>query len=144
MPENPANLPTPTDRPEADVVLYDGKCNFCRASVARLAWWDRGGKLAYLSFHDPVVADRWPDISLERLHEEMCLIENSGGRRHWGAEAFRYLSRRLRRLWWAAPVMHVPGIMLAAKPAYRFISRNRYLIAGKAEDCDSGACSLPR
>ena len=40
--------------------------------------------------------------------------------------------------------MHFPGMMLVAKPVYAWVSRNRYLIAGKAEDCDNGACALPR
>lgn len=145
----PAPLPTPTERPDADVVLYDGRCNFCQARVEQLRWFDRprfvccGERLAYLSLHDPAVAEKYPDISHERLLEEMCVIDPAG-RRHWGAEAIRYLSRRLPRLWWLAPVMHLPGVMLAAKPAYAWVSRNRYLIGGKADDCDNGACSIPK
>ncbi|MCA9240997.1 MAG: DUF393 domain-containing protein [Planctomycetales bacterium] len=138
--ENP--LPTPAERPAADVVVYDGHCNFCRAQVERLRWWDCQGRLAYQSMHDPAVAKQWPDLSAERLHAEMCVVDRQGNR-HWGPYAFRYLTRRLRRLWWAAPLMHLPGIMLLAKPVYRWVSRNRYLIAGKTE-CDSGACELPR
>lgn len=141
-------LPRPAERPDADIVLYDGQCNFCRASVARLVWWDCQGKLAYLSLHDPEVAGRWPDISLDRLHEEMCIVERdasrNAGRLHWGAEAVRYLTSRLRRLWWLMPVMYLPGMMLLAKPMYRLVARNRYLIAGRADDCEGGTCSVRR
>lgn len=144
----PAPLPTPADRPKADLVLYDGRCNFCRARVEQLrgfdrSWFTSGGRLAYLSLHDPAVAERFPDISHARLLEEMCVLDRAG-RRHWGAEAVRYLSRRLPRLWWLAPLMHLPGIMLVAKPAYAWVSRNRYLIGGKADDCENGACSIPK
>lgn len=145
MPANPATTappPSPVERPEADVVIYDGQCNFCRAQIERLQWWDCQGKLSYLSLYDPEVSRRWPDMPPERLLEEMCLVDRDG-RRHWGPEAFRYLTRRLRRLWWAMPLMHLPGMMLIAKPVYRWISRNRYLIAGRT-DCDSGSCSLHR
>ena len=83
-------------------------------------------------------------IRYMRAGEEMCVIEKGTGKHHWGAEAVRYLSRRLPRLWPLAPVMHFPGMMLVAKPVYAWVSRNRYLIAGKAEDCDNGACALPR
>ncbi|MEO0530187.1 MAG: DUF393 domain-containing protein [Planctomycetota bacterium] len=136
-------LPTPAKRPNADIVLYDGRCNFCRARVEQLRGFDVGGRLAYLSLHDPEVAERYPDISHDRLLEEMCVVDGSGNR-HWGAEAVRYLSRRLPRLWWLAPVMHLPGVMLVAKPVYAWVSRNRYLIAGKAEECEGGACSIPK
>jgi predicted DCC family thiol-disulfide oxidoreductase YuxK len=139
-----APLPTPTDRPDADVVLYDGRCGFCRARVNQLQWLDGGGgRLAYLSLHDPEVAQRYPDVSPERLLEEMCVVDRRG-RRHWGAGAVRYLSRRLPRLWWLAPLMHLPGVMLVARPVYGWVSRNRYLLGGKVEECPDGACSIHR
>lgn len=135
--------PSPDERPDADVLVYDGQCVFCRRQVERLRWWDCQGKLAYLSLHDPAVAEQFPDLTPERLHEEMCLVDHQG-RRHWGPEAVRRLSVRLRRLWWLAPVMHLPGIMLLARPVYRWVSRNRYLIAGRTDDCENGACSIHR
>lgn len=142
-PPNTAELPTPADRPGADVVLYDGRCNFCRARVRQLDWFDRAGRLSYLSLHDPEAAQCYPDVPHDRLLEEMCVVDPQG-RRHWGAHAVRYLSRRLPRLWWLAPVMHLPGGMLLWRPLYKLIARNRYLIAGRAEDCDNGACAINR
>ncbi|MEO1496556.1 MAG: DUF393 domain-containing protein [Planctomycetota bacterium] len=144
MPE----LPTPAERPDADVVLYDGRCGFCRARVEQLRWFDgSGGRLAYLSLHEPEVASRYPDAPPERLLDEMCVVDH-GGVHHWGAGAVRYLSRRLPRLWWLAPVMHVPGSMWLWRPLYAWVSRNRYLLGGKVDDgpsdCEDGACSLHR
>ena len=143
-----AEFPRPADRPEADIVLYDGHCNICRAGMRRLVWWDCQQRLSYLSIHDPLVAQRWPDISHDRLMQEMCIIERAGsatpGRKHWGVYALRLLTRRLRRLWWLAPVLHLPGAMLLARPLYRFIAKHRYRIAGKSEACDGDACSLHR
>lgn len=140
------NLPSPADRPAADIVLYDGHCNFCQAQMQNLRWWDCCSHLSYLSIHDPQVAERWPDLPLDRLLEEMCLIERASskhpGRQHWGAEAVRYLTLRLRRLWWLSPLMYFPGAMLIAKPAYRFIAKHRYRIAGKSGECESEACSI--
>ncbi|QDT67552.1 hypothetical protein MalM25_04520 [Planctomycetes bacterium MalM25] len=143
-------LPSPAERPDADVVLYDGRCNFCCARVEQVRWlegpllWKSGERLAYLSLHDPAVAADYPDAPHERLLEAMCVVEKKTGRHHWGAEAVRYLSRRLPRLWWLAPVMHLPGIMLVARPVYAWVSRNRYLIGGKVEECEDGACSVSR
>ncbi|MCA9235425.1 MAG: DUF393 domain-containing protein [Planctomycetales bacterium] len=141
MPTPLVPLPTPAQRPAADVVLYDGACGICTAQVSKLPWWDCQGKLAYLSLHDPEVQQRWPDISLERLHEEMCIVDGQG-RRHWGPYAIRYLTKRLRRLWWAMPALYFPGSMLVWKPLYRWIARNRYRLSGT--DCPDGACSIHR
>jgi len=45
-------LPTPAERPESDVVIYDGHCRICTAQVRKLPWWDCQKKLSYLSLHD--------------------------------------------------------------------------------------------
>jgi predicted DCC family thiol-disulfide oxidoreductase YuxK len=135
-------LPTPAERPEADIVIYDGHCRICTSQVRKLPRWDCQGRLAYLSLHDPEVASRWPDLSHERLMREMVIIDADGSR-HWGAEAIRYLSRRLRRLWWASPLLHFPGSMYLWRPLYNWIARNRYRIRGE-EACDEGTCTLHR
>lgn len=137
-------LARPDTRPDADVVLYDGRCQFCLARVQQLAWLDAGGeRLAFLSLHDPDVAERYPGVDPGRLLDEMCVVDRDGGH-HWGADAVRYLSRRIPRLWWLAPLMHLPGAMLVARPVYAWVSRNRYRIAGRSDDCVDGACSVHR
>ena len=128
-------------RPAKDVVVYDGQCRFCRRQMEQLKWWDCCNRLDYVSLHDPSVAERWPDLPHDRLMREMCIVDTQG-RRHWGAEAFRYLTRRLRRLWWLAPLMHFPGSMLLWRPLYRFISKHRYRLMGKTDECEGGTCSL--
>jgi predicted DCC family thiol-disulfide oxidoreductase YuxK len=133
-------LPDPDERPEADIVIYDGHCAFCRASVERLRWWDCRNRLAYLSLHDPRVAQRYPDLSHERLMREMVVVDRQG-RYHGGAAGFRYLTRRLRRLWWLMPLMHIPFSLPLWQGMYRQIAKRRYGIAGKIE-CADGTCHL--
>jgi predicted DCC family thiol-disulfide oxidoreductase YuxK len=137
----PAPLPSPGDRPDADVVVYDAHCGVCSAQVRKLPWWDCQNHLAYLSLHDPEVQRRYPDLSHDRLMQEMVIVDRRG-RRHWGAEAIRYLTSRLRRLWWAAPLAYFPGSMLLWRPAYRWIARNRYRFSGN--QCETGSCGLHR
>ena len=132
-------LPRPADRPHADVVIYDGECGICTAQVSKLPWWDCQGKLAYLSLHDPEVHERFPDLTHERMMQEMVIVDRQG-RRHWGPAAIRYLTGRLRRLWWAAPVLYIPGSMILWRPLYRWIAKNRYRLS--ASSCDTGACQL--
>ena len=124
-----------------DVVIFDGQCRFCTAQVDRLRKWDRGNRLEFLSLHDPEVGRRFPDLTHEQLMAEMYVVDRSG-RRHAGAEAVRYLSRRLPRLWLLAPVLHVPGMLPLWRWAYRQIARRRYRFA-PAADCETGACRIP-
>jgi predicted DCC family thiol-disulfide oxidoreductase YuxK len=134
-------LPSPADNPGGDVVVYDGDCAICRAQVSKLPKLDGRNRLAYLSLHDAEVHRRWPDASHDRLMKEMLIVDRHGGR-HWGPEAVRYLTRRLPRLWLAAPLAYFPGSMVLWRPLYRWVAHNRYRLSGKS--CDDGACQLHR
>lgn len=133
-------LPSPMDRPDADVVIYDGDCRICTGQVRKLAWWDCQEKLAYLSLHDPEVARRYPDLTHEMLMAQMYVVDRQG-RRHGGAAAIRYLSRRLRRLWWLAPILYIPGSLPLWQWLYQQIARRRYRF-GTVNNCGNDACSL--
>lgn len=136
-----APLPTPDDRPTADVVIYDGHCRICTGQVRRLAWWDWGGRLAYLSLHDLEVGRRYPDLSHDALMNELYVVDRVG-RRHAGASAVRYLSRRLPTLWWLTPLLHVPGSLPVWNWLYQQIATRRYRFG--TVTCDDDACRLHR
>jgi predicted DCC family thiol-disulfide oxidoreductase YuxK len=133
-------LPDPDDRPEADVVIWDGKCNFCRSQVARLRWFDRRSQLAYVSLHDPRVAERYPDLSYQQLMDQLWLVTHDG-RRLGGADAGRYLSRKIFGLWWLAPLLHIPGSMPLWRWIYQKVAQRRYRLLGGACDAD-GTCHV--
>jgi predicted DCC family thiol-disulfide oxidoreductase YuxK len=137
-----SHLPTPEERPGADVVIYDGHCRICTSQVRKLLWWDSKKRLAYVSLHDPFVGEKYPDLTHDRLMQEMVIVDRNG-RRHFGAEAIRYLTLRLPKLWWASPILWFPGSMFLWRFLYRKIANSRYKF-GKIEDCDGGSCSLHR
>ena len=117
-------LPTPDDRPEADVVLYDGECLLCAGGARLLAGLDFQGRLAFLSLHDPRVRTRWPELSFSRLVRELHVIDPAG-RQHRGAEAIRWLARRVPALWPALPILHLPGTLPLWRRLYRELAGRR-------------------
>jgi len=135
------SLPSPVDRPTADVLIYDGHCKFCTAGVHRLNRWDGRGRLAFISLHDPEVARRWPELTHEALMQDMYVC-TADGRKFRGAEAFRYLSTKLPALWWMAPPLHIPGLMPMWQFFYHKFAKTRYRF-GRIESCDDGSCQIP-
>jgi len=133
-------LPTVDELPEADVVIFDGHCRFCTGQVERINRCDGGDRLAFISLHDPVVAKRWPDLTHEQLMDAMYVIDQDG-ERHGGAAAFRYLTRRLPKLWLLAPMMHIPFSLRFWQAGYRWIARQRYRW-GKTEECEGEKCKV--
>lgn len=125
--------------PARDTVLYDGQCRFCRSQIGILRGFDIAGRLAFTSLHDPSVARDFPEIAPEDLHRQMYVVDPRGLARG-GAEAVRYLSRRLVLLWPLALFLHVPGTLPIWQQLYAFVARNRMRIAGS---CTDGTCRLP-
>ena len=126
-------------RPTLDTVLYDGHCRFCRSQIAILRRLDPTGRLAFTSLHDPSVGRDFPEIPPESLEQQMYVVDRRGNARG-GADAVRYLSRRLVPLWPLAVLLHLPGTMPLWQRLYAFVARRRMLIAGSCED---GTCRLP-
>jgi len=136
---NGRRLADPDERPQAGVVVFDGECRLCRAQIETLARFDRGGRLAYLSLHDPRVRKRYPDLSHEDLMQRMYVVSRDGERRG-GARAVRYLSRKLPLLWPAALLLHIPGSLRFWEWCYVQVARQRYRF-GRTE-CKDEACEL--
>ena len=134
-------LPDPNLKPDSDVVIWDGKCNFCRAQVERLRRFD-GGRLSYISLHDPRVAERYPNLTYNQLMDQLWVITPEGSQ-YGGADAGRYLSRKLPGLWWLAPLLHVPFSMPLWRWLYAKIAQRRYKLAGFHCE-DDGTCHLHR
>jgi predicted DCC family thiol-disulfide oxidoreductase YuxK len=141
IPPSGPHLATVVERPNADVVLFDGKCKFCRAQVEKLSRWDWRGQLAFLSLHDPLVKERWPDLTYDQLMKEMYVMRPSG-KFHKGADSFRYLSRKLPSLWLAMPFLHIPFTLPIMNYFYQLIASRRYKLMGKIDECDGGTCSV--
>jgi predicted DCC family thiol-disulfide oxidoreductase YuxK len=138
-------LPDPSELPGADVVIYDGDCNFCIGQVKNLRRLDCcGGRLAFLSLHDPRVEEHYPDLTHEQLMAQMYVIDGKN-RRHGGGDAVRYLSRRLPLLWPVAPILHLPGSASLWRWMYNQVARRRYKIAGRKTGeavCENDACAV--
>jgi len=134
--------PTPVTPPRYDqgIVLYDGTCAFCRASVgliSRLDWLDR------LSFQDATDRASWPKttVSLEmtQLMDQMHLITPDRARSFAGFRAFRWMAGRLPLLWPVVPFMYIPGVPQLGQRVYMLIAKYRYNLV----PCIDGVCSIP-
>lgn len=126
-------------KPDRATVLFDGQCRFCRNQIGLLRRLDLGNRLVFVSLHDPSVARDFPEIPAALLHEQMYVVDPEG-RARGGAEAVRYLSRRLPLLWPAALLLHLPGSLPVWQWLYAWIAKRRLLIAGS---CSDGGCRLP-
>jgi predicted DCC family thiol-disulfide oxidoreductase YuxK len=104
------------------LVLYDGECGFCRASLGWLLRWDRRGRLEPVALQSARAADILAELSEEERMDSWHLVSPDGER--WSAGA---AAPQLLRL---LPGGRVPARVLDAAPgiterAYRFAARHR-------------------
>lgn len=121
------------------VVLYDGACNLCRASVARVRRMDPRGRIELVDLHDAGVPVRFPQVNIDEAMRLMQAVD-SCGRVYSGADAWARIGLALPGWKWIAWLLLVPGIHFVAQRFYGWVARNRY--RWNRELCEDGTCAL--
>jgi predicted DCC family thiol-disulfide oxidoreductase YuxK len=109
---------------ESVVVVFDGHCNLCSATVSFLLQHDRTGMLRFTSFQQQSGIDSPPE-TVYVIVGEMVLQES---------EAALYLIRFLGPWWQPLRLFGlIPSVI--RNPVYRWIARNRYRWFGRRSTC---------
>lgn len=119
--------------PAYPVVLFDGVCNVCDASVQFIMDHDRSQTVRFASLQSAVGQDlaRAHGVDPELL-DTLVWIEN--GRGHVRSDAVLRIAAHLGRPWsWARGLAVVPRPLRDA--AYRLVARNRTRWFGRRDAC---------
>jgi predicted DCC family thiol-disulfide oxidoreductase YuxK len=115
------------------VILFDGVCNFCNASVQLVIRNDSGRRFKFCAIQSDIGQKLMKDYGLENSGlSSMILLQNGRAYRKSGA-ALR-IAKQLDRLW---PLLYV--FIIIPRPlrdkVYDFIGNRRYRWFGKRETC---------
>ncbi len=106
------------------VVLFDGRCGFCKASVITLMSFDWLKRLQFESFHDEAARKKYaPDIDTKELNDKIHVVHAHGITA--GFFAFRTLSWELPPLWILAPFLYAPFVPAIGVKMYAWVARHR-------------------
>ncbi|WP_438444295.1 thiol-disulfide oxidoreductase DCC family protein [Gorillibacterium sp. sgz5001074] len=132
-----------SQQPESLLLLYDGECNLCLATVEKLRRIRTTAQLHMQPLQTADPAQLPPGTSPEELLAELHLIDGQG-RVYRGAASVVRILQTVPALAWLAPLYRVPGLRSLTDAVYRLIARHRYRLFGKSEaGCSTGACRLP-
>ncbi len=112
--------------PQKPLMIYDGECRFCCASIER--WREETGEqIDYAPYQE--AASRLPEISASEFRKSVYLIEPDGTLSRAARAVLRTMSLcgRKRWLYWMYRV--VPGFGLVADLLYGCVARLRYVIS---------------
>jgi len=122
------------------LVLFDGLCPLCQASVR---WLKRLDWFSAIEFKDarepPNIPVMEPILLQSRLLEEMHLITADQKKSFHGFKAVRFVFWRLPLLFLSTPFMYIPGVPWLGQKVYLWVARNRFNLV----PCIGGICHLP-
>jgi predicted DCC family thiol-disulfide oxidoreductase YuxK len=118
---------------DAPLVLYDGTCGLCSASVRWILRHERDHELRFAPLQGATAeALRARHPRIPTTLESVVLVE--GDRAHLRSKAFVHVARHLRAPWrWGYAFRWIPAFLLDL--GYRVIARVRYRIWGRVDDC---------
>jgi len=122
-------------------LIYDGHCQFCRASVRKLEIMDLFGTLEPVDYQTiPDIKGIHPDLTKSIAHSQLHLIEPDGTL-YGGFSVFRRICFTHPMLYVTIPIVYFPGAGIIGPLVYRWIANNRYLFHFN-KTCQSNACFI--
>jgi predicted DCC family thiol-disulfide oxidoreductase YuxK len=120
--------------PQQSIILFDGVCNLCNASVDFIIQRDKRAHFKFSSLQAPIASEllrQYPSVKDSSL--DSVLLLHKGKLYDKSAAALR-IARHLSGLW---PMLYVFIIVppFIRDAVYRFIARNRYKWFGKSDTC---------
>lgn len=116
------------------IVLFDGVCNFCDASVRFVLDRDPGGYFRFASLQSEVGRRLLAEHGLP-VDELASVVLIEEGRAHTRSDAALRIARRLRGAWRLLGVFRVVPRSLR-DAVYDRVAANRYRWFGKRELCE--------
>jgi predicted DCC family thiol-disulfide oxidoreductase YuxK len=118
----------------APLLLYDGACGFCHASVRWILRRDRDRRLTFAPIQGETAGRLRADHpEIPETMSTLVLIDTDG-RAYLRSRAFVRLARYLPRPWrWAHALRFVPAFLLDL--GYRLVASLRYRRWGRVDEC---------
>ncbi len=118
------------------VILFDGECNFCNATVRWTASREKRERLRFAPLQSPaarrIIALADPGVDFEALPDSLVFVDEDGV--HTDSTANLRIARRLRFPWSLLVLARIiPRPLRDA--AYRSFARNRYRWFGRSDAC---------
>ncbi len=111
------------------VVLFDGRCGFCKKSIFTLSMLDWLHRVEFANYHDPHNKKSYaPAVSMDALNKEMH-VKLADGTYKKGFFAFRALTWHLPVLFILAPFLYIPGVSYIGTRIYMWVAEHRPITA---------------
>ena len=116
---------------DAPIVLFDGICNLCNASVQFILKYEKKPIFKFGTLQSTKVKELLSSYDTELISDSVLLIQND--KIYQESTAALRIARELKYFWVLYYLIYIPSWL--RDPIYRLIVRNRYKWFGKRETC---------
>ena len=115
------------------VVLFDGVCNFCNATINFVIEHDKSGYFQFAPLQSEIGERLLAEHGIDRIEtDSVILVENGEAYTH--SDAALRIARKLDGIWsWVYVFRIVPRFIRDA--AYKIFARHRYRLFGRQDAC---------
>lgn len=124
-----------SDAPAGPILLFDGVCNLCDASVQFVMRHDRAARVRFASLQSPAAQPFLSRAGLDPQYLDSLVFVDDAGRVLVGPDAALAVGAHLRAPWSALARVGRWLPRPVREAGYRFIARHRYRVFGKKEAC---------
>lgn len=115
------------------VVLFDGVCNFCNATINFVIEHDQAGYFKFAPLQSEIGERLMAEHKIDRIETDSVILVE-GGKAYTHSDAALRIARKLDGFWsWAYAFRAVPRFIRDA--AYRFFAKHRYRLFGRQDAC---------
>ena len=115
------------------VVLFDGVCNFCNATINFIIEHDRTGYFKFAPLQSETGERLMAEHGIDRIETDSIILVESG-KAFTHSDAALRIARRLDGIWsWVYAFRVVPRFIRDA--AYKIFARHRYRLFGRQDAC---------
>ncbi len=132
-PATPLTAPTAAELAAHPVMLYDGVCNVCNASVQWVIRHDPKAIFRFAALQSPIARELLKHTTIDPSQLNSVILID-GAHVLTASDALIAIARHLGPPWSLARVF-LPLPRFIRNAVYRLIARNRYRVFGKREAC---------
>lgn len=117
------------------VLFFDGDCGFCSKSVQRVYALDKKEVIDYAPLQGELAGEMGLAKFADKEGGTMVMLREGDGEKFYKGDAWVVLGEALGGVW--AVLAKIFGMFpkTVRDWSYDLVAKNRYLIAGKNEDC---------
>ena len=109
------------------LVVYDGDCGFCQATVSFIKTLDWLSKFDFIPFQEESILRKYTFLTEAMCQKEIILIKTSG-KYYGGYDAFKIMSGSIPITFLLSWFFFLPGVTNLGIIIYQVIAKNRHRI----------------